>query len=191
MIAIVVISLAQLMTLLLKTVRSWRAMRASATACAVVPLARMIEAPSGTRLAATRPMARSPSVLMTWRTVISGSLCSRERRRHGSAQRWPFASATISRRMVSRETPSLRRISVMEIEPRAFTIDWIRRCLFSASKMLVLPLGGLVLPTPRRSLQALLRFLGDYVVISGIRSYAGAKVIRPTECSAENREIEA
>jgi hypothetical protein len=57
--------------------------------------------------------------IVTWRTVISGSLCSSEiappwvlRRR------WLSASATRSRRMVSRDTFSLRWISVIESEPR-------------------------------------------------------------------------
>ena len=128
------ISLPQLKMLLVKTVSSRRTISASATACTVVPLARMTDAPSGTRLAARRPMARLPSTLVTWRTVISGSLCSSEiappwvlRRR------WLSASATRSRRMVSRETFSLRWISVIEIEPRPFTMERISRCLSSAS----------------------------------------------------------
>ena len=62
--------------LLVKTVSPWRASNASATLCTVLPLARITEAPSGTRPAASRPIARLPSAFVTSRTAISGSLRS-------------------------------------------------------------------------------------------------------------------
>ena len=67
-------------TQLVNTVRPCARQQLVGVHCTVVPPARITEAPSGIMSAARRPIARLPSMLVTWRTAMSGSSVSSEMR---------------------------------------------------------------------------------------------------------------